>query len=69
MNRTYPSIPEYGSTSRRDAVTPANIGPTFWVKKLNPFDPVLDLVGFQVLEGKEYDDQNKWKLTIFIYNK
>jgi len=46
-----------------------NIGPTFWVKKLNPFDPVLDLVGFQVLEGKEYDDQNKWKLTIFIYNK
>jgi len=33
-----------------------NIGPTFWIKKLNPFDPVLDLVGFQVLEGKEYDD-------------
>jgi len=55
MNRMYPSIPEYGSTSRRDAMTPANIGPTFWVKELNPFDPELDFVQSQGLERKEYE--------------
>ena len=49
------SAPEYGS--RRDAMIPvsrdsANVGPTFWVKELNPFDPGLDLVRSQVFKGK-----------------
>ena len=49
------SVPEYGSTSRKDAMTPvpmdsANVGPTFWVKEFNPFDPGLDLVRSQELE-------------------
>ncbi|EGI66613.1 hypothetical protein G5I_04853 [Acromyrmex echinatior] len=43
---------------RRDALTPipldnANVGLTFWVKELNPFDPGLDLVRSQVFEGSE----------------
>ena len=43
---------------RRDAMTPvpldsANVGPTFWVKELNLFDPGLDLVRSQVFEGSE----------------
>ncbi|EGI57568.1 hypothetical protein G5I_14385 [Acromyrmex echinatior] len=45
---------------RRDAMTPvpmdsANVGPIFWVKELNPFDPGLDLVRSQVLERSEYE--------------
>ena len=53
----------------------ANIGPTFWVKELNPFDPGLDLVRSRRLEGKECgwcfikcDYLNKRKQGIFIYN-
>ncbi|EGI67237.1 hypothetical protein G5I_04167 [Acromyrmex echinatior] len=43
---------------RRDAMTPvpldsANVDPTIWVKKLNPFDLRLDLVRSQVFEGNE----------------
>jgi len=57
--RTF-SIPEYGSTFRKDAMTPVpmnsvNISPTFWVKELNPFDPGLDFVRPQVLERTEYE--------------
>jgi len=33
----------------------ANVGPTFWVKEFNPFDPELDLVRFQVLKGTGYE--------------
>ena len=31
----------------------ANVHPTFWVNELNPFDPELDIVRSQELEGNK----------------
>ncbi|EGI64140.1 hypothetical protein G5I_07447 [Acromyrmex echinatior] len=52
VSRTHLFSPGIWVNVRRDAVTPvpldsANVGPTFWVKELNPFDPGLDLVRSQ----------------------
>ncbi|KAG5343982.1 L259 protein, partial [Acromyrmex heyeri] len=58
VSRTYLLSPGMWVNIRRDAKTPvpldsANVGPTFSVKQLNPFDPGLDLVRSQVFEGSE----------------
>ena len=58
VNRTHLLSPGMWVNVRRDAMTPvpldsANVGPTFSVKELNPFDPGLDLVRSQVFEGSE----------------
>ncbi|EGI68254.1 hypothetical protein G5I_03085 [Acromyrmex echinatior] len=58
VSRTHFFSPGIWVNVRKDAMTPvalesANVGPTFWVKELNPFDPGLDLVRPQVVEGNE----------------
>ena len=58
VSRTHLLSPEMWVNVRRVAMTPvplnsANVGPTFSVKELNPFDPGLDLVRSQVFEGSE----------------
>ncbi|EGI68984.1 hypothetical protein G5I_02289 [Acromyrmex echinatior] len=58
VSRTYLFSPGIWVNIRKDAMTPvplnsANVGPTFWVKELNPFDPGLDLVRSQVFEESE----------------
>ena len=60
VSRTHLFNPRIWVNVRRDAITPvpldnANVGPTFSVKKLNSFDPGLDLVRSQVFEGSECD--------------
>ena len=58
---------------RRDAMTPvpldsANVGPTFWVKELNPFDPGLDLVRSQYSrEVNARGDVNKRQRNTLSY--
>ena len=58
VSRTHLLSPGMWVNVRRDAMTPvpldsANVGPTFSVKELNPFDPGLDLMRSQVFEGSE----------------
>ena len=58
VSRTHLLSPGMWVNVRRDAMTPVpldntNIGPTFSIKELNPFDPGLDLVRSQVFEGSE----------------
>ncbi|EGI61408.1 hypothetical protein G5I_10331 [Acromyrmex echinatior] len=52
---------------RRDPMTPvpldsANVGPTFSVKELNPFDSGLDLVRSQVFEGSECEGSPRYRV-------